>query len=135
MAGSPTAPSVSHHETVANQASILDEVAYIIHSARSGIARVVGLGTLVLFSTETADAWMLDPDDEFALCLMKEGEPKPYEIGETDAKFAIQWTGRYSMDGPLFTYIAHDAPTQAKIIKGYPTALILETIERLRAGR
>src|SRR5206468_11670813 len=102
LAGRSAEPSVSFKETVVSQASIHAEVAHIINSARSGITRVVGLGSLVLFSTQTGDAWMLDPDDEFALCLMKDGEPKPCEINETDTKFAIQWTGRYRIEGSLF---------------------------------
>lgn len=128
-------PSSCYNETVVSHARIHDEVNYIVHSARSGITRVVGLGTVVLFSSETGDAWMLDPDDEFALCLMKDGERKPYEIGETDRRFAIQWTGRYRIEGSLFAYIAHDSPTQGRIIADYPTAAILQTIERLRAER
>ena len=90
--------------------------------------------SLVLFSTETRDAWMLDPDDEFALCLMKDGEPQPYEIGETDQRFAIQWTGHYRIEGALFTYIPNDTPTHARTIYGYPTEAIQRTIEGLRAG-
>jgi len=77
---------------------------------------------------------MLDTDDELALCLMKDGEQWPYAIGETETKFAIQWTGRYRIEGMFFAYIANNAPTHAKIIEGYPTTLILKTVERLRAG-
>lgn len=135
LAGRSADRSVSYQETVVSQASIHEEVAHIINSARSSITRVFGLGSLVLFSTQTGDAWMLDPDDEFALCLMKDGEPKPYEIGETETNFAIQWTGRYRIEGSLFSYIANDSPTHGTIIGGYPTALIRQAIERLRAGR
>jgi len=66
---------------------------------------------------------------------MKNGEPRPYEIAETDTRFAIQWTSRYRIEGPFFAYIAHDAPTHAKTIEDYPTAHIPKTVERLRPGQ
>jgi len=45
------------------QISITGEANYIIGRAKNNDARVVVLGPLVFFSTETGDAWMLDPED------------------------------------------------------------------------
>jgi hypothetical protein len=52
-------------------------------------SRVVTLGPLVFFSTETGDAWMLEPEGGLALCLARDGEPLPVEIQETPETFAI----------------------------------------------
>jgi hypothetical protein len=41
------------------QINIRSEVEYIVRRAAERDARVVTLGTLVFFSTETGDAWML----------------------------------------------------------------------------
>lgn len=41
------------------------------------------LGPLLFFSTETGDAWVLDPADHLALCLARDGEPLPANIIET----------------------------------------------------
>ncbi len=38
-------------------------------ASQSNVARVVGLGPLILFSSGTGDAWLLDWQDESALCL------------------------------------------------------------------
>ncbi len=45
------------------------EVQYITQCAQKEDARMVTLGSLVLFSTESRDAWLLDAADGFALCL------------------------------------------------------------------
>lgn len=110
------------------------EVDYILQRARAGDSRVVGFGQLLLFSTETRDAWMLDWEDEFAVCLMKDGIARPYELGETDGRFAIQWQGRYRIEGELFAYIDVETPAHARVIGGYPTRSIQKTIDRLRQG-
>ena len=43
------------------RARLADEVRYIQRSAADHDGRVVTVGQLVLFSTETGDAWLLDP--------------------------------------------------------------------------
>ena len=67
------------------------EVADIVASAQSGVARVVGLGPLILFSTETGDAWLLDWEDDRALCLARGGAAQQVNITDTESQFAIEW--------------------------------------------
>jgi hypothetical protein len=52
-----------------DEVSINREADYIIKKAQAHDSRVVGLGSLVFFSTQTGDAWMLDPTDSLAVCL------------------------------------------------------------------
>src|SRR2546428_717139 len=52
------------------------------------------IGQLVLFSTETGDAWLLDPSDQLAAPLARDGDPLSVEIEETDASFTVAWKGR-----------------------------------------
>ena len=53
---------------------LADEVRYIQNRAADHDARIITLGPLVLFSTETGDAWLLDPADHLALRLARDGE-------------------------------------------------------------
>ena len=46
--------------------SLADEVRYIQNKAAEHDGRVVSLGQLVLFSTDTGDAWLLDVTDQLA---------------------------------------------------------------------
>src|SRR6201989_1221723 len=55
---------------------LADEVRYILRRAAEHDGRVVTIGPLVLFSTETGDAWLLDPADHLAARIACEGDPE-----------------------------------------------------------
>jgi hypothetical protein len=114
--------------------SLRDEVENICKLATKGDSRVIGFNQLVFFSTQTSDAWMLDWEDELAICLMKDGVRQAVELGETERQFAIQWQGRYRIEGSFFAYIDNGNPTHARVIEGYPNGAIQQTIARLRRG-
>jgi len=99
---------------------LADEVRYIQRRAADHDGRVVTVGQLVLFSTETGDAWLLDPADQLAARLARDGDPEPIHIEENDTTFAIGWKGRYRIEGPAFIYVDHDTG-QLSTILGYPT--------------
>ena len=50
--------------------NIIKEIKYIIKRGLTNDARKVQLGDLVLFSTQTGDAWLLDTEDTLAICLL-----------------------------------------------------------------
>ena len=93
---------------------------YIQRRAADHDGRIVTIGQLVLFSTETGDAWLLDPGDRLAARLAREGESQPIQIEETDTTFAIGWKRRYRIEGPAFVYSDEDTGRVATIL-GYPT--------------
>ena len=73
-----------------------------------------------LFSTETGDAWLLDPADRLAARLARDGDSEPIHIEETDTTFAIGWKGRYRIEGAAFVYSDNDSGRVTTIL-GYPT--------------
>ena len=75
---------------------------------------------LVLFSTDTGDAWLLDPSDQLAARLARDGDPEPIRIEENDTAFAIDWKGRYRIEGFAFIYIDRETGNLTTI-HGYPT--------------
>ena len=75
------------------------EITYIQDRAAEHDGRLVTIGPLALFSTATGDAWMLDPTDQFAARLARDGDPEPIEFEETDTNFAISWKGTYRIEG------------------------------------
>ena len=104
---------------------LAEEVRYIQRRAAEGQGRFVTVGPLALFSTETGDAWLLDPADHLAARLARDGDPEPIHIEETETNFAIGWKGHYRLDGGAFVYIDPNSGRVVTIL-GYPTDRIAE---------
>ena len=101
------------------------EVRYIQRRAARHDGRVVSIGQLVLFSTETGDAWLLDPSEQLAARLAHDGDPEPIHIEETDTTFAIGWKGQYRVEGAAFIYVDRDSG-RATTTLGYPTHKLIQ---------
>jgi hypothetical protein len=103
---------------------LADEVRYIQRRAADHDGRIVTIGQLVLFSTETGDAWLLDPGpreggDRLAARLARDGESEPIHIEDSDTTFAICWKGRIA---------SRDRPSSIRI--GIPAAPALSSATR-----
>jgi hypothetical protein len=98
---------------------LADEIRYIQRRAAEHDGRVVTIGQLVLFSSETGDAWLLDRGDHFARRLARDGDPEPFHVEETDTSFAIDWKGHYRIEGAAFVYTDRDTGRTTAIL-GYP---------------
>ena len=85
------------------------------HPSGAGIV-IVGVG----------DAWLLDPADQLAARLAREGKNEPIHIEETDTTFAIGWKGRYCIEGAAFVYSDHDTGRVTTIL-GYPIDKLSQT--------
>ena len=103
---------------------LADEIRYIQRRAAEHDGRMVTIGPLALFSTDTGDAWLLDPADHLAARLARDGDPEPIHFEETDTNFAIGWKGNYQLDGDAFVYVDRDTARVVTIF-GYP-------VERIR---
>ncbi len=102
---------------------LADEVRYIQNKAAEHDGRVVTLGQLILFSTDTGDAWLLDVTDQLAAPLARDGDPEPIHLEETATSFAIRWKGHYRIEGTAFIYADRDSG-QVRTVFGYPTQKI-----------
>ena len=106
---------------------VLREVDYVFARAAESDARVVTLGQLVFFSTQSGDAWLLDPEDRLALRLANSGDRLPVQIVETATRFAIEWNASYTFEDDAFIFT--DA-SGARAILGYPIADLLAAERR-----
>jgi hypothetical protein len=50
----------------------------------------------------------MDPADQLAARLARDGDPEAIHIEENDTTFAIGWKGRYRIEGPAFIYVDYD---------------------------
>jgi hypothetical protein len=104
---------------------LAQEIKYIQRRAAEYDARFVTVGPLVFFSTETGDAWMLDPSDQLAARLARDGDPEPIDFQESDTNFAIGWKGNYHIEGRAFVYADRESGRVTAIL-GYATAKIAQ---------
>ncbi len=79
------------------------EADYIAECAARRDARIVSIGVLIFFSTDSGDAWMLDAEDSRANCLARDRDPEPVTILETASKISIVWTGHFAIEAALAT--------------------------------
>ena len=106
---------------------LAEEVRYIQRRAANRDGRIVIIDQLMLFSTDTGDAWLLDRSDQLAARLARNGETEAVHIEETDTNFAVAWTGDYRISGPAFIY-SDRISGRVFTILGYP----IDRIAQLR---
>jgi hypothetical protein len=107
-----------------------DEVAYIQQRAAHRDGRIVTVGPVLLFSTETGDAWLLDPADQLAAPVAREGTPLPVPIEDSRKTFAIVWPGTYAIVGEAFVF--HDGVSgRVTTFVGYPTRQLSRQISKM----
>jgi hypothetical protein len=111
---------------------LADEVDYIRRQAGEHVDSVVTVGQLLFFSTETGDAWLLDPSDQLATQLARDGEPEPIFIEETDSNFTIGWKGHYRIEGGAFVYV-DQASGRVVTVDGYPATKIVQQLRSKHA--
>ena len=107
-----------------------DEVRYIQRRAAQCDSRIVTIGPLLMFSTETGDAWMLDPSDQLATPIARDGDALSVHIEDTDSNLAIGWTGVYRIDAAAFVFRDKDSGN-VRTILGYPTDRIINQISNM----
>ena len=109
---------------------LADEVRYIQRRAAQCDSRIVRIGALLLFSTETGDAWLLDPADQLATPIAREREALPVHIEDTEKHFTVAWAGSYRIEDELFLYRDKDFG-KTHTIFGYPTDQIAQQISKM----
>jgi hypothetical protein len=119
------------HALRGEEVNFTEEARRIQSKALSGQASVVRLDQIVFFSTESGDAWMLDPEDGYAVCLARDFEPRHIPIKETSAKLAIEWNADYEIEGEAFTIVERDG--SARSIMGYPVVEIQRVVREFPA--
>lgn len=112
-----------------NELDIQGEIDHIRECAQIGEARIVTIGSLMLFATQGGDAWILEPKDALALCLAIEGKAQAVHIVNTESQFGIGWNKSFEIRENVFVTLDHETGRRI-FITGYPIAAILESIER-----
>ena len=104
---------------------LADEVRYILGRAAEHDGRIITIGQIILFSTETGDAWLFDPSDQLAARLASDGDPESFHIEENETTFTIDWKGSYRIEEAAFVYMDRETG-RLTTIHGYPTHKLIQ---------
>ena len=117
------------------------EVEAIIKAAHDGKGKVVATGpeasasqSFVLFSTEDGDAWMLDPEQDGALCLVWHGVRQEFTVRDLPDRLEIGWDGTFELRGAFFSVITVNPEIGSRHIGGYPIDPIRTLLEQVRSA-
>lgn len=124
-------------ERLADGPSLQKECDYIVEAALNGKGKIVitgpGIvanGPMILFSTEDGDSWLLDPEEELAMCLCWHGQRQEVEIIDTETQYRINWHGNYRLHGQGF-HVDVDVPgIGQRVVFGYPIDELRESIQK-----
>ena len=114
------------------------ECEIILRAAREGIDKIIVTGQevlpvpLVLFASQ-GDAWLLDPDENLALCLMFHGQEMTRNFRDSARQIEIGWDGSYELDGDAFAVQTEHPAIGARAILGYPLAELRPHLEKAQS--
>ena len=105
-----------HHVTKCNEnakaiaqiRSIREKCEAIIAAELGGEAKVVmtrdgvACPPFVLFSTGLGDAWLLEPDEQFAMCLVWQGKRQEIGLRADPDRIEVEWDATYELLGEFF---------------------------------
>ncbi|GGI19162.1 hypothetical protein [Oxalicibacterium faecigallinarum] len=125
------------------QLPLLKECEAIVAAAQNGEGRLVVTGPevldrpLILFSTPDADAWILEPNEDRAICLLWRGQKFEPEIRDHGREVQIAWDGTFDLAGDAFLVDVDLPAVGQRLIYGYPLRKLRDalhhakTVERL----
>lgn len=101
------------------------ECEIILRAASEGTNKIIVTGPevlpvpFVLFAS-LGDAWLLDPEEELALCLMFRGEKLTRGFRDHARQIEIAWDGSFRLDGDGFAVRTEHPVIGTRVILGYP---------------
>ncbi len=89
----------------------------------------IGAGPFVLFSTGIGDAWLLDPDEQIAMCLVWQGVRVEAAVSEDPLRLELGFDGHYELLSAFFRVESHNEVIGERTIAGYPTDQLRPVLE------
>ena len=124
---------------VAQVRSIRDECEAIIASELRGQAKTVmtsdgvACPPFVLFSTGVGDAWLLEPDEQLAMCLVWHGERQTIGLRDDPDRIEVEWDGMYELLGDFFSVESQHPAIGTRAIGGYPLADVRKLLDQAQS--
>lgn len=125
-------------EAIHGSRGLVPEIEAIIKAASEGKGKAVVTGpeasrAFVLFSTDDGDAWMLDPEEDAALCLTWHGDRQSFKVRDLPTRIEIEWDGTFELNGPFFSVRTTHPDIGSRYIAGYPVDPVRKLLEQVRS--
>lgn len=110
----------------------------IVRAAVDGIEKVIVTGSevlpvpFILFASQ-GDAWLLDPDENLAFCLMFQGQKMQRHFRDSARQIEIRWDGEFQLDGDAFAVETEHPAIGTRVILGYPLAELRPHIDKAQS--
>lgn len=88
------------------------------------------VGPFILFSTGIGDAWALDPNEDYAMCLVWRSQKIEPDIRDDPKTMEIHWHGEYELLGDFFRVKTLHPEIGERAIGGYPLEGLRKLIDR-----
>ncbi|MES2363306.1 MAG: hypothetical protein V4646_16160 [Pseudomonadota bacterium] len=115
--------------------SIREECETIITAEVQGAVKIVvtkpgpACPPFVLFSTGIGDAWLLEPDEHLAMCLMWQGKREEIGVSEDPSRIEVAWDGEYELLGDFFHVDTNNPRIGERAIGGYPLGEVRKVLD------
>lgn len=120
---------------------LLSNCSEVVRSARAGKSvflanRDALKGTpLVIFSTHDGDAWLLELENDMALCLSWHGQTFEAAIQENATQIHIGWDGRFELRGSFFEVRTTHSEIGHRAIAGYPVDALRDFLDKVMSEK
>jgi hypothetical protein len=128
-------------EQVKGSRQLLHEIEAIVRAALDGAPKIVMTGPealasrqFVLMATEDGDAWLMDPEDDKAVCLAWHGVRQRVVVRDLPTRIEIEWDGDFELNGPFFAVKTDHPEIGSRYIGGYPMEQLRDCLEAARSA-
>ncbi|MGV3569898.1 MAG: hypothetical protein ACO1PB_04800 [Ramlibacter sp.] len=126
-------------QAAAQMRSIRDECEAIIAAELKGVVKIVATKAgpacppFVLFSTGVGDAWLLEPDEQLAMCLVWQGSPEEIGVSEDPDRIEVAWDGGYELLGDFFHAVTNNPKIGQRGVAGYPLDELRKVLDKAQS--
>ncbi|HEX2547924.1 MAG TPA: hypothetical protein VHL79_23775, partial [Ramlibacter sp.] len=87
----------------------------------------------VIFSTGIGDAWLLEPNEHLAMCLVWQGKRQPITLRDDPDCIEVQWDGEYELLGDFFRIDTAHPDIGERAIAGYPMDDLRKALDKAKS--
>jgi hypothetical protein len=126
-------------KAIAQVRSIREECETIIAAELCGQVKAVmtsdgaACPPFVLFSTGVGDAWLLEPDEHLAMCLVWHGERQTIGLNDDPDRMTVEWDCAYELLGDFFSVESQHPVIGTRAIGGYPLADVRKLLDQAQS--